>query len=158
MTPDLISHVPSQGVPSPLNGLSWSQWWVEEEQERGLRRNRKNLSIEQHGLLPPSKREIQPGVSDSTEIFKLQSLCMGGNGELHPCCQAWLALAPCPDSSLHLPAARPLQPTPSSLASQQFPPHPQSLIPSPQPLNLFILIQLHTQYELSKQKITRCNN
>lgn len=34
----------------------------------------------------------------------------------------------------------------------------ESLIPSPQPLDLFILIQLHTQYELCKQKITRCNN
>lgn len=34
----------------------------------------------------------------------------------------------------------------------------ESLILSPQPLDLFILIQLHTQYELCKQKITRCNN
>lgn len=62
---------------------------------------------------------------------------------------------PLPPSSF-LPLVSPLQLTPllPGFTGVQL----QSLIPSPQPLDLFILIQLHTQYELCKQKITRCSN
>lgn len=67
---------------------------------------------------------------------------------------AWLSKCLHPHS--HPPPATPSSWPPSSLASPGV--QLQSLIPSPQPLDLFILIQLHTQYDLCKQKITRCNN
>lgn len=75
--------------------------------------------------------------------------------EQHPCSQAGLALCSLRPHPPPPPATR-LQPTPlqPGCTGVQL----ESLIPSPQPLDLFILIQLHTQYELCKQKITRCNN
>ena len=92
----------------------------------------------------------------AAEPLYLRKTRLGGakeNGEQCPGFQDQVGPLPSMPSMLPCqpPAATALHP---DFTGVQF----QSLIPSLQPLDLFILIQLHTQYEICKQKITHCNN
>ena len=120
--------------------------------------------MKQHGLLIWQMRKelsSQGGVAPRDAFPPKGALCPGGKGgwgEPNTRRGSAPALRPAGPPVSYVPRGPPThtaaEPPPAWLHwSPAWKPYP-----SPQPLDLFILIQLHTQYELCKQKITRCNN